>query len=312
MKKAILFLIMFTLYGCDQTAEAPVEPATEAKISPVGTVLETIDVDTYTYTRLDLEGTEVWIASNPVWVSEGDKIRFSDAILMKDFHSKVLDRTFSDILFVSNVELVEATATDTSAAQAAAPQASDPHANLKAQAKGNPQPVVAQAVDVQALEGGMTIATIFVEREQIEGQEVSLRAKVIKFSPNVLGKNWITLQDGTGTAPDDKLVVTSSETVEIGDEVIVKGKIIDWGKEDKPLINLEGKGSPIVIMDFLGDAREEVVVQIPGELRIYSTTIPATDRRICLMQDPLYRLDVCIQAMGYTQCPMTTKCLSAE
>ncbi|NQT36157.1 MAG: hypothetical protein HQ581_01630, partial [Planctomycetes bacterium] len=44
----------------------------------------------------------------------------------------------------------------------------------------------------------------------------------------------------------------------------------------------------------------------------YSTTIPAEDRRVCLMQDPLYRLDVCIQAMGYTQCPMTTKCLAAE
>jgi len=29
------------------------------------------------------------------------------------------------------------------------------------------------------------------------------------------------------------------------------------------------------------------------------------------MQDPLYRLDVCIQAMGYTQCPMTSECLSA-
>jgi hypothetical protein len=30
------------------------------------------------------------------------------------------------------------------------------------------------------------------------------------------------------------------------------------------------------------------------------------------MQDPLYRLDVCIQTMGYTQCPMTTRCLSAD
>jgi hypothetical protein len=29
------------------------------------------------------------------------------------------------------------------------------------------------------------------------------------------------------------------------------------------------------------------------------------------MQDPLYRNDVCIQAMGYLQCPMTTRCISA-
>ena len=51
---------------------------------------------------------------------------------------------------------------------------------------------------------------------------------------------------------------------------------------------------------------------VPGELRVYSTTIPARDRRVCLMQDPIYRLDVCIQAMGYTQGPMTSYCLSAE
>ncbi len=48
-----------------------------------------------------------------------------------------------------------------------------------------------------------------------------------------------------------------------------------------------------------------LIVSADGELRIYTTTIPATSRRVCLMQDPLYRLDVCIQAMGYTQCPMT-------
>jgi hypothetical protein len=50
-----------------------------------------------------------------------------------------------------------------------------------------------------------------------------LRAQVVKFSANILGENWITLQDGKGTATDDKLVVTSSETVDVGDELIVQG-----------------------------------------------------------------------------------------
>lgn len=71
-------------------------------------------------------------------------------------------------------------------------------------------------------------------------------------------------------------------------------------------------GSVVGYADVIGDWREELITTVPGELRIYSTAIPAQDRRVCLMQDPLYRLDVCIQAMGYTQCPMTTTCLSAE
>jgi rhamnogalacturonan endolyase len=68
-------------------------------------------------------------------------------------------------------------------------------------------------------------------------------------------------------------------------------------------------GRLIGVADVIGDWREELIVTLPGELRIYSTTIPATDRRVCLMQDPLYRLDVCIQAMGYTQVPMTSSYL---
>jgi rhamnogalacturonan endolyase len=72
------------------------------------------------------------------------------------------------------------------------------------------------------------------------------------------------------------------------------------------------QGSAVGFADVLGDWREEIIVSVPGELRIYSTTIPAEDRRVCLMQDPIYRMDVCIQAMGYTQCPMTSTCLSAE
>jgi hypothetical protein len=71
------------------------------------------------------------------------------------------------------------------------------------------------------------------------------------------------------------------------------------------------EGRTIGFADVLGDWREELIVSVPGELRVYSTTIPAADRRVCLMQDPLYRNDVCIQAMGYTQCPMTSTCFSA-
>ncbi|MGM0486331.1 MAG: silent information regulator protein Sir2 [Planctomycetota bacterium] len=92
-------------------------------------------------------------------------------------------------------------------------------------------------------------------------------------------------------------------------EVLRGGHITEYPSERRLA---EIKGRPIGFADVVGDWREELIVSVPGELRIYSTTIPAQDRRVCLMQDPLYRLDVCIQAMGYTQCPMTTHCLSAD
>lgn len=56
--------------------------------------------------------------------------------------------------------------------------------------------------------------------------------------------------------------------------------------------------------DILGDWREELITVLPGELRIYTTTIPAADRRVCLMQDPVYRAEVVHRAMGYEQSPV--------
>lgn len=63
------------------------------------------------------------------------------------------------------------------------------------------------------------------------------------------------------------------------------------------------QGQVYQIADILGDWREEVVTFTNGELRIYSTPIPAEDRRVCLMQDPIYRHAVSFRTMGYTHVP---------
>jgi rhamnogalacturonan endolyase len=66
------------------------------------------------------------------------------------------------------------------------------------------------------------------------------------------------------------------------------------------------KYNPCLSADIFGDWREEIITVVSGELRIYSTRIPATDRRTCLMQDHLYRSDVVHRSMGYFQSPMTS------
>jgi rhamnogalacturonan endolyase len=66
------------------------------------------------------------------------------------------------------------------------------------------------------------------------------------------------------------------------------------------------QGAVHQVADILGDWREEVITFTNGELRIYSTTIPATDRRVCLMQDPIYRHSVSFRTMGYTHVPQVS------
>jgi rhamnogalacturonan endolyase len=64
------------------------------------------------------------------------------------------------------------------------------------------------------------------------------------------------------------------------------------------------EGEILMIADMTGDWREEVITALPGELRIYRTLIPAKDRRVTLMQDPLYRNYVAHRSMGYPQAPV--------
>jgi rhamnogalacturonan endolyase len=66
------------------------------------------------------------------------------------------------------------------------------------------------------------------------------------------------------------------------------------------------EGHQMAWFDLMGDWREEVITSVPGELRIYPTPIPAEDRRITLMQDPLYRSGVAHLSMGYGQPPLTS------
>ena len=78
-------------------------------------------------------------------------------------------------------------------------------------------------------------------------------------------------------------------------EVAVSGAIRDWGGEAIQPI----EGRVIAVVDCLGDHREEVITSLKGELRIYTTTIPSSQRLRCLMQDRQYRLGVAAQTMGY-------------
>jgi hypothetical protein len=85
-------------------------------------------------------------------------------------------------------------------------------------------------------------------------------------------------------------------------EILSRGQISKW--KGATLGSVEGGVQQVA--DILGDWREEIVTFVRGELRIYATTIPASDRRVSLMQDSLYRNDVTHRSMGYPHVPQTS------
>lgn len=212
---SILFICAFLFY-------TPLVLAAETGPAS-GTVVETMESGGYVYIKLE---NGIWIAATTFAVSVGDKVQYSGAMEMNDFHSTSLDRTFESILFVAGAGLVG----NDGAAKTAMPMEGHGSTDMQIQ-----KPVAVQAPvagEIKPLADGKTVAGIFAESDQLKDQVVSLNAKVIKVSKNIMGKNWITLQDGTGTEPDNRLLATSQEVVTAGDIVIVKGTVktdIDLG-----------------------------------------------------------------------------------
>ncbi|MBC7288313.1 MAG: hypothetical protein H5T86_09770 [Armatimonadetes bacterium] len=84
--------------------------------------------------------------------------------------------------------------------------------------------------------------------------------------------------------------------------------IVDAGRglmlqyPDREVLNFRSdheQARVIAVLDLIGDWREEVIVSVPGELRIYSTTVPASQKRVTLMQDRMYRTGAARWGMGY-------------
>jgi hypothetical protein len=214
---------------------APMNMAAEEELKnglSMGTVAETVESGGYSYLRL--EEQDIWIATTSVPVSVGDQVQYSGGMEMRDFHSKSLDRTFESIFFVQRIHLVGNGAEKGPAMAGPGSGAMQIFKPEKAEAPG--------PGEIKPLSDGMTIAAVFSQSEQLKDQTIRLSAKVIKINKAIMGRNWVTLQDGTGTEPNNKLLATSQEVVSPGDIVTVEGIIqtdIDLGYGYKYEVLLE-------------------------------------------------------------------------
>ena len=71
-----------------------------------------------------------------------------------------------------------------------------------------------------------TVATLYQEKAALAGQLVRVQGKVVKANNNIMGRNFVHLQDGTGGKGTNDLTVTSSQTAKVGDQVTVTGRVV--------------------------------------------------------------------------------------
>ena len=78
-------------------------------------------------------------------------------------------------------------------------------------------------------------------------------------------------------------------------EIVSKDKLFKYQGDTLQKI----EGTVLLVADIIGDWREEIVTSLPGELRIYTTNIPARNRKVSLIQDRQYRTGVADASSGY-------------
>lgn len=61
----------------------------------------------YTYMELEASNKRFWIAAPTTKVKVGDRVRFVESMVMENFNSKSLNRTFDRIIFVSSATVLK-------------------------------------------------------------------------------------------------------------------------------------------------------------------------------------------------------------
>lgn len=188
-----------------------------------GEVVETMNAGGYTYVSVKQEGGQnVWAAAPQTTVVVGDNIRFDGGAPMPGFHSKTLDRTFEQIFFVKGLHQADASAAK--APVAAAPTTAVANQDSMGDDIGAAR---VKAGEIAKASGGQLVADLFSKKGELSGQKIAVRGKVVKFSANIMGKNWLHLQDGSGDAAANThdLTVTTQDNVAVGDTVMVRGSL---------------------------------------------------------------------------------------
>lgn len=207
MKKLFLLLLlalMVTFTACEnKKAEANENlPAGTHKIE----VADFIQTPNYTYIKGSENGNEYWIAVTRMQPEKGETLYFSKSMEMKNFKSETLNRTFESVLFVQDISQTPPS-----------PKTPINHPQVFTQTKKD--------VKIEPLKDGKTVAQIYDERNELNGEVIKIRGKVVKFNPEIMGRNWIHIQDGTGSNNNFDLMVTSADSVKTGDIVVVEGTV---------------------------------------------------------------------------------------
>lgn len=183
-------------------------------------VEEVLPTTKYVYLRVREGEEEFWIATIKTEVKVGGTYFYQGGLLKTNFESKEHKRVFDRMYLVSSIV------------------ASDHSAHVTADQSQKPSTSFSKKnIDVK---GSVKIAELVANPKKYEGKTIQISGQCAKINPNIMGRNWVHLQDGS--KDDYDLVITCDVQIPVGHTVTLTGKVVlnkDFGSGYKYDILLE-------------------------------------------------------------------------
>ncbi len=186
------------------------QPAAQSNYQNQGIIEKVLQTSGYTYALVKSGADTAWVAVNQMELKKGETLYYNGGLEMENFHSKSLNRTFA------KVYLVQDATTNPSAKPAATAQMGNQPMKPK---------IEQEKIQVKPMNGSISIADLYANKAKYAGKVVKVRGKVTKYNPDIMGKNWVHIQDGTKNGSDFDLTITTPDRVRMGDVVTFEGKI---------------------------------------------------------------------------------------
>ncbi|MCK5898138.1 MAG: hypothetical protein KAG06_03600 [Methylococcales bacterium] len=202
-----LFILCCSVNVFSLGAITPAVAESKAAVTTMqGKVVDIINVTSYTYVQVETKKSKVWVAAPTTNIKKGTVVSFSSKMPMENFHSDSINKTFKRIYFVNRL--------NSNADKKTPSKKSAAHSKIK--------PTGKKITGIEKLKDGKTITEIYAEKDALKTKSIKVRGKIMRFSADIMGSNWLHIQDSSGIKD---LTVTTKEKAAVGDIVIIEGKL---------------------------------------------------------------------------------------
>ena len=204
-----------SIFTPDPATRVIPNPATEAdnELHKV-VVQEVLPTARYVYLRVKEGEEEFWIATRKVEINKGEVYYYRGGLLKTNFESKEYNRIFKEIYLISKL------VSEDHSKHINAYTQSDGIAKTEKVAK---EDIPTHTEKTVVHKGTIKISELVSDPNKYEGHTVQLSGKCVKVNPNIMGRNWIHLQDGS--KDDFDMVITSNTFVPEGKDVTIKAVV---------------------------------------------------------------------------------------